>query len=90
MREQRGDVAASVHHGELGRFHARGGVVPAADRQVRGIHTVADEMRAQLSGATRIVSLSLKDYTATSMAGSRADAVVWMSVSNMSFMSSSV
>ncbi len=53
------------------------------------VPTIADEMRAQLSSATRIVSLSLKDYTATSMAGSRADAVVWMSVSNMSFMSSS-
>ncbi len=53
------------------------------------VPTIADEMRAQLGGATRIVSLSLKDYTATSMAGRRADAVVWMSVSNMAFMSSS-
>jgi predicted AlkP superfamily pyrophosphatase or phosphodiesterase len=53
------------------------------------VPTMADEMRAQLRGPTRIVSLSLKDYTATSMAGRRADAVVWMSVSNMAFMSSS-
>jgi hypothetical protein len=53
------------------------------------VPTIADEMRAQLGGPTRIVSLSLKDYTATSMAGRRADAVVWMSVSNMAFMSSS-
>ncbi len=57
-------------------------------RNIR-VPTLADEMRAQLSGPTRIVSLSLKDYTATSMAGRRADAVVWMSVSNMAFMSSS-
>jgi predicted AlkP superfamily pyrophosphatase or phosphodiesterase len=53
------------------------------------VPTLADEMRAQLSGPTRIVSLSLKDYTATSMAGRRAEAVVWMSVSNMALMSSS-
>jgi predicted AlkP superfamily pyrophosphatase or phosphodiesterase len=53
------------------------------------VPTIADEMRAQLAGSTRIVSLSLKDYTATSMAGRRADAVIWMNVSNMAFMSSS-
>jgi predicted AlkP superfamily pyrophosphatase or phosphodiesterase len=53
------------------------------------VPTIADEMRAQLGSATRIVSLSLKDYTATTMAGRRADAVVWMNVSNMAFMSSS-
>jgi predicted AlkP superfamily pyrophosphatase or phosphodiesterase len=53
------------------------------------VPTLADEMRAQLGGPTRIVSLSLKDYTATTMAGRRADAVIWMNVSNMAFMSSS-
>jgi predicted AlkP superfamily pyrophosphatase or phosphodiesterase len=53
------------------------------------VPTLADEMRAQLGGPTRIVSLSLKDYTATTMAGRRANAVIWMSVSNMAFMSSS-
>ena len=53
------------------------------------VPTLADEMRAQLAGPTRIVSLSLKDYTATTMAGRRADAVIWMSLSNMAFMSSS-
>jgi predicted AlkP superfamily pyrophosphatase or phosphodiesterase len=53
------------------------------------VPTIADEMRAQLAGPTRVVSLSLKDYTATSMAGRRAEVVIWMSVSNMAFMSSS-
>ncbi len=53
------------------------------------VPTLADEMRAQLAGPTRIVSLSLKDYTATTMAGRRADAVIWMNVANMAFMSSS-
>ena len=53
------------------------------------VPTLADEMRAQLGGPTRIVSLSLKDYTATTMAGRRADTVVWMSVSNKSLMTSS-
>jgi hypothetical protein len=33
------------------------------------VPTIADEMRAQLSGPTRVVSLSLKDYTATSKIG---------------------
>jgi len=53
------------------------------------VPTLADEMRAQLGAATRIVSLSMKDYTATTMAGRRANAVVWMSLSNKSLMTSS-
>jgi predicted AlkP superfamily pyrophosphatase or phosphodiesterase len=53
------------------------------------VPTLADEMRAQLGAVPRIVSLSMKDYTATTMAGRRADAVVWMSLSNKSIMTSS-
>jgi predicted AlkP superfamily pyrophosphatase or phosphodiesterase len=53
------------------------------------VPTLGDEMRAQLGVAPRIVSLSLKDYTATTMAGRRADAVVWMSLAAKTLMSSS-
>jgi predicted AlkP superfamily pyrophosphatase or phosphodiesterase len=53
------------------------------------VPTLADELRAQLGIAPRIVSLSLKDYTATTMAGRRADAVVWMSLSARTLMTSS-
>jgi predicted AlkP superfamily pyrophosphatase or phosphodiesterase len=53
------------------------------------VPTFADELRAQLSTTPRIVSLSLKDYTATTMAGRRADAVVWMSLAAQTLMTSS-
>ncbi|RPJ54209.1 MAG: hypothetical protein EHM24_32020, partial [Acidobacteria bacterium] len=36
-----------------------------------------DEMRLQLPVAPRVVTLSLKDYTATMLAGRRADAATW-------------
>ncbi len=36
-----------------------------------------DEMRLQLPVAPRVVTLSLKDYTATMLAGHRADAATW-------------
>jgi predicted AlkP superfamily pyrophosphatase or phosphodiesterase len=45
------------------------------------VPTLADEMRAQLPIAPRVVSISLKDYTATTMAGRKADAATWFSPS---------
>lgn len=53
------------------------------------VPTLGDELRAQLGVPPRIVSLSLKDYTATTMAGRRADAVVWMNLTAKTLMTSS-
>jgi predicted AlkP superfamily pyrophosphatase or phosphodiesterase len=41
------------------------------------VPALPDELRAQLPTPPRIVSLSMKDYTATMLAGRRADAVAW-------------
>jgi predicted AlkP superfamily pyrophosphatase or phosphodiesterase len=41
------------------------------------VPALPDELRAELPTAPRIVTLSMKDYTATMLAGRRADAVVW-------------
>jgi predicted AlkP superfamily pyrophosphatase or phosphodiesterase len=60
--------------------------VPAgtSTRNLR-VPTLADEMRAQMPVPPRIVSISLKDYTATMMAGRRADAAAWFSPSAASW-----
>jgi predicted AlkP superfamily pyrophosphatase or phosphodiesterase len=50
------------------------------------VPTLADEMRAQMPVAPRIVSISLKDYTATTMAGRKADAATWFNPSLHSWM----
>ncbi len=43
------------------------------------VATLADEMRAQLGPATRVVTLSLKERSAINLAGHGGDAVVWFS-----------
>ena len=48
-----------------------------------------DELRFQAGTAPRIVTASMKDYTATTMAGRRADAVVWFSGTARAFATSS-
>jgi predicted AlkP superfamily pyrophosphatase or phosphodiesterase len=48
-----------------------------------------DELRAQTSVAPRIVTASMKDYTATTLAGRRADAVVWFNMTARAFATSS-
>jgi predicted AlkP superfamily pyrophosphatase or phosphodiesterase len=49
-----------------------------------------DELRAQSGIAPRIVTASMKDYTATTLAGRRADAVAWFSATARSLVTSSV
>ncbi len=51
--------------------------------------TLADELRAQSAVPPRVVTLSMKDYAATAMAGHGADAVVWMNASAGTLMTSS-
>ncbi len=53
------------------------------------VPVLADELRAQETVPPRIVSLSVKDYAATTLAGRRADAVVWMSPAARTLMTSS-
>jgi predicted AlkP superfamily pyrophosphatase or phosphodiesterase len=53
------------------------------------VPVLADELRAQAAVPPRIVTLSMKDYTATTLAGRRADAVVWMRASAKTLMTSS-
>jgi predicted AlkP superfamily pyrophosphatase or phosphodiesterase len=53
------------------------------------VPTLPDELRAQLPLAPRIVTLSLKDYTATTMAGRRADAALWFNAGTRSLVTSS-
>jgi arylsulfatase A-like enzyme len=45
------------------------------------VSTLPDELRSQLATPPRVVSISLKDYTATTMAGRKADAATWFSPS---------
>lgn len=54
------------------------------------VPTLPDELRFQAGVAPRIVTASMKDYTATMMAGRRADAVVWFSGTARAFATSSV
>ena len=42
------------------------------------VPTLSDELRAQLDGATRVVTMSLKERSAIMLAGHRGDAVTWM------------
>jgi len=48
-----------------------------------------DELRMQTGVAPRIVTASIKDYTATTLAGRRADAVVWFNLTARAFTTSS-
>ena len=53
------------------------------------VPTFSDELRAQSSAPSRIVALSVKDYTATTLGGRRADAVVWVAPAAGTLMTSS-
>jgi predicted AlkP superfamily pyrophosphatase or phosphodiesterase len=50
------------------------------------VPTLSDEMRAQMRVAPRVVTISLKDYTATTMAGRHAEAATWFSPSAHSWL----
>jgi len=52
------------------------------------VPTLADEMRSQLP-ATRVVTFSIKERTAIMLAGRRADAATWFSVTARGFVTSS-
>jgi predicted AlkP superfamily pyrophosphatase or phosphodiesterase len=52
------------------------------------VPTLPDELRAQTAVAPRIVTASMKDYTATTMAGRRADAAVWFNLTAHAFTTS--
>jgi predicted AlkP superfamily pyrophosphatase or phosphodiesterase len=62
---------------------------PATSTRKLRVPVLADELRAQLPVPPRIVTLSMKDYTATVLAGRRADAVVWVSAAAGAPMTSS-
>ena len=51
--------------------------------------TLADELRSQLPGPTRVVTFSMKDRTAVMLAGRRADAATWFSPTARGFVTSS-
>jgi hypothetical protein len=51
--------------------------------------TLTDEMRAQLPGPTRVVTMSMKARTAIMLAGQRADAASWFSVPARALVTSS-
>src|SRR5262249_8166310 len=64
------DSAAPVSYGKP---------VRGVGESARALRTtaLADELRAQLSPAARVISFSLKARSAATMAGQRPDAVVW-------------
>ena len=51
--------------------------------------TLSDELRAQMPVPARVVSLSIKERTAITLAGHRADAVAWFNVAAGGFVTSS-
>ena len=53
------------------------------------IPTLADEMRAQMTGPTRVVTMSMKARTAIMLAGHRGDAVTWLNPASHGLMTSS-
>lgn len=53
------------------------------------VPTFPDELRAQTGAAPRVVTASMKDYVSTTLAGRRADAVVWFSATAHAFVTSS-
>jgi predicted AlkP superfamily pyrophosphatase or phosphodiesterase len=53
------------------------------------VPALPDEMRAQLPTPPRVVTMSMKDYTATTMAGRRADAALWFSTTAHTLLTSS-
>lgn len=53
------------------------------------VPTFADQLRAQAAAPARVVALSVKDYTATTLAGRRAEAVVWVAPAAGTLMTSS-
>ncbi len=52
-------------------------VVGGTSTKYLRVPTLPDELRAQMSVPPHVVTISLKDYTATTMAGRRADAATW-------------
>lgn len=52
------------------------------------VATLSDEMRLQLKASPRIVTFSMKDYTATALAGRRATAATWFNTGARSWMTS--
>jgi predicted AlkP superfamily pyrophosphatase or phosphodiesterase len=52
--------------------------------------TFAEELRAQSPGPTRVVTMSMKERTAITLAGQRADAVTWYNPAAQSLVTSSV
>ncbi len=64
---------------------ARGGYGPSRVM----VPTLADELRAQLPGPTRVVTFSMKERTAIYLAGHRADAATWFNVAARGFVTSS-
>ncbi len=54
------------------------------------VPTLSDEMGAQLPAPPRVVSLSMKDYTAVTLAGHHGDAVAWFNATAHGFVTSSV
>jgi predicted AlkP superfamily pyrophosphatase or phosphodiesterase len=52
------------------------------------VPTLADEMRAQLTGPTRVVTMSMKARTAIMLAGHGGDAVTWFNQASHGFMTS--
>jgi predicted AlkP superfamily pyrophosphatase or phosphodiesterase len=51
--------------------------------------TLTDEMRAQLAGPTRVVTMSMKDRTAIMLAGRRSEATTWFSATARGMVTSS-
>jgi predicted AlkP superfamily pyrophosphatase or phosphodiesterase len=54
------------------------------------VPALPDELRLQLGAAPRIVTASMKDYAATTLAGRRADAAVWFNSTARALTTSSV
>ncbi len=53
------------------------------------VPALPDELRSQRGIAPRIVTASIKDYTATTLAGRRADAAIWFNSAARAFATSS-
>jgi hypothetical protein len=53
------------------------------------VPTFSDELRVQTSPLPRVVTFSLKDRTAITLAGHRADAVTWLSAGDRTWVTSS-
>lgn len=65
------------------------GTGPGTSTKRLRVPTFSDELRVQAPVAPRIVTMSMKDYTATTLAGRRADAATWVDRPAKSLMTSS-